>query len=60
MAIGTVKQNGSTVYVYDESGRLKFTQNGILQGYTGSTVSVCKNGNTVYVYDDNGRLQFTR
>ena len=60
MAIGTAKQNGNFVYVYDESGRLMFTQSGTLQGYTGSSVSVCKNGNTVYVYDDSGRLQFTR
>lgn len=60
MAIGTVTQRGSTVYVYDEHGRLKFTQNGELHGYTCTTVSIRRNGNTTYVYDDNGRLSFTR
>ena len=60
MAIGTATQRGSTVYVYDEQGHLKFTQNGELHGYTSTTVSIRRNGNTTYVYDDNGRLSFTR
>ena len=59
MAIGTATQRGSIVYVYDESGRLKFTQNGELHGFTGSSVSIRK-GSIIYVYDDSGRLSFTR
>lgn len=60
MAIGTVTQRGNTIYVYDERGHLKFTQNGELQGYTRTTVSVRRSGSTIYVYDDNGHLSFTR
>ena len=60
MGIGTATQRGNTVYVYDESGRLKFTQGGELVGYTGATLSVKRGSNTTYVYDDSGRLLFTR
>ncbi|MBR3930387.1 MAG: hypothetical protein IKJ62_02290 [Alphaproteobacteria bacterium] len=60
MAIGTVKQNGNMIYVYDERGHLKFTQSGELVGYTGGTVSIRRGGSTIYVYDDSGHLSFTR
>ncbi|MBE6458118.1 MAG: hypothetical protein E7011_04935 [Alphaproteobacteria bacterium] len=60
MAIGTVKQNGNTIYVYDERGHLKFTQSGELVGYTGGTVSIRRGGSIIYVYDDSGHLSFTR
>ena len=60
MAIGTVKQNGKTIYVYDERGHLKFTQSGELVGYTGGTVSIRRGGSIIYVYDDSGHLSFTR
>ena len=60
MAIGTVSQRGSLIYVYDERGHLLFTQSGELVGYTGSTISVRRGGSLTYVYDDRGRLLFTR
>lgn len=61
MAIGTVTQRGSMVYVYDEHGHLKFTQSGELVGYTSGTVTVRRgSGSLVYVYDENGHLSFTR
>lgn len=60
MAIGTVKQSGSLIYVYDERGHIKYTQSGELMGYTSGSVSVRRGGSTIYVYDENGHLSFTR
>lgn len=46
-------QRGSYVYVYGERNRLLFSKNGILHGFTASTVSV-KRGNYVYTYNEKG------
>jgi hypothetical protein len=54
--IASAVQKGNYVYVYDERGSQKcsiFCQDGSLQGYTGTTVSIRK-GNYVYVYDETG------
>ena len=60
MAIGNAVQRGSTVYVYDEKGRLLCTisagngRDDGLHGYTGATVSV-RRGSSIYTYDEKGR-----
>lgn len=65
MAIGNAVQKGSTVYIYDEKGRLNGTvsagniKNGDgLTGYTSGTVNV-RRGSTIYTYNDKGRLLST-
>lgn len=57
--IGTATQKGSSVEVYDESGRYLFSKDGELQGFTGATVSIRK-GSSVEVYDDRGNYKFSR
>ncbi len=53
MAVANVIQRGSTVYVYDEQGRLMWNHSGELHGYTDSTVSV-QRGSMFITYDDKG------
>ena len=60
MAIANAVQRGSTVYVYDERGRLLATisaGNG-LQGYTSGNVTI-RRGSSNYIYDERGRLTGT-
>ena len=57
--IGTATQNGSSVYVYDEDGRVLYTRNGELAGFTGTSVSI-REGSSTYVYDEDGRVKFIR
>ena len=57
--ICTATQSGSTVYVYDESGRVLFSRSGELAGFTGSSVSI-RDGSSTYVYDEDGRVMFVR
>lgn len=59
LMIGTATQKGSSVEVYDESGRYLFSKDGELQGFTGATVSIRK-GSSVEVYDDRGNYKFSR
>lgn len=51
--IGSAKQDGSVVRVYDEKNNFLFYRNGTLVGYTNKTVSI-KDGVTVYVLDEKG------
>ncbi len=62
MAIGSVIQKGSMVFVYDEKGRVLCTipagnidKGDGLTGYTSGTLSIRK-GNMVMTYDEKGRL----
>lgn len=57
--IATAKQNGSTVYVYNEKGSLLFSKSGNLVGFTGSSVTI-KSGSTNYTYDEKGSLMFSK
>ena len=56
--IGTVKQNGSRIEIYDEHGHYKTSISACdgLVGFTGLTVSV-KNGSRTELYDENGHYQ---
>ena len=60
MAIANAVTKGSTVYIYDEKGRLLSTVSAGdgLQGYTSGHVSV-RRGSTIYTYDERGRLTGT-
>jgi hypothetical protein len=53
--IGTVKQNGSRIEIYDENGSYKTSISAYdgLVGYTSTTVTV-KNGSRNEIYDENG------
>lgn len=56
--IGTVKQNGSSIEIYDENGHYKTSisaRDGLV-GFTGATVSV-KNGSCTEIYDEDGRYK---
>lgn len=57
--ITTAKQNGSTVYVYNEKGSLLFSKSGTLVGFTGSSVTI-RSGSTDYTYDEKGSLMFSK
>ena len=58
--IGTVLKKGSTIYAYDEKGRILCTKSsGEILGYTGTSFSV-KKGHTVYIYDEKGRILSTK
>lgn len=57
--IGMVKQNGSSVEVYDVEGHYLFSRTGELTGFTSQTVAI-KEGSYVCVYDANGSYQFSR
>ena len=60
MAIGSVIERGSSVYVYDEKGhQIAVLPGGTktgdgLRGYTGSTVSI-RRGTALYTYNEKGR-----
>jgi hypothetical protein len=54
--IGMVKQQGTNVYVYSETGSFMFNKTGNLVGYTSNTVTV-KQGGTTYVYGETWRNQ---
>ena len=58
--IGTAKQVGTNVEVYDENGYFKFSHTGQLVGYTSTSVSIKINSNTIYVYDENGNFKFNQ
>lgn len=59
--IGSAKQSGSTVYVYDEKGHTLFTKSGKLLGFTSSTVTVqSSSSSTQYTYDDKGHTLYTK
>ena len=55
--IASAVQKGSYVYLYDERGSqlcsIYCDNDGSLQGYTASTVSIRK-GSYIYVYDERG------
>jgi hypothetical protein len=57
--IGMAKQQGTSVYVYSETGSFMFSKTGTLVGFTSNTVTV-KQGNTNYVYGDHGEFKFSR
>lgn len=58
--IALAKQNGSSVWVYNEHGLRIFNKIGTLVGYTGDTVSIKSSSGTIWVYDCNGRTLFGR
>ena len=58
MAIASVVQKGSTIFVYNENGGQLCTVDGNygqLQGYTSSTFTV-KRGSNIYVYGEIGNV----
>lgn len=57
--IGSAKQQGTNVMVYNESGGFMFNKTGNLVGYTSDTVTV-KQGGTTYVYGERGEIKFTK
>ena len=53
--IGSAKQDGSVVRVYDEKGNQLFYKNGTLIGYTGSAVTIKDSvGSTQRTFDEKG------
>ena len=58
--IALAKQNGNSVWVYDEHGLRIFNKIGTLVGYTSETVSIKSRSGTVWVYDYTGRTLFGR
>jgi|APCry1669193181_1035450.scaffolds.fasta_scaffold50718_4 hypothetical protein len=59
--IASCKQDGSTVYVYDENGTQMFTKSGELVGYTSHTVSIREGGTSqVNTYDSNGTFKYNK
>ncbi len=63
MAIATVVQRGSVIYVYDEKGHTIFVKgigsgpNNGLKGYTNTTVTI-QLGSVVQTIDEKGRTLF--
>ncbi len=57
--IGSAVQRGNTVWVYDIRGHMLFSRQGILQGFTGQTVSI-KSGKGVTTYNARGSILFSR
>lgn len=59
MAIASVRQDGSTVHIYNEQGAhigsLCIVSGAQFMGYTGSTVSV-KDGSTMKIYNEKGNF----
>lgn len=58
--IGAVKQDGSSIRIYDENGNYKSTipaYDGLV-GYTATTVSV-KDGSSTRIYDEDGNYKST-
>lgn len=59
--IASAKQNGSTVYVYDEKGHTLFTKSGTLMGFTSSSVTIkSSSSSSLYTYDEKGHILFTK
>ena len=58
--IAVVKQSDKCIWVYDEHGRILFSRNGELVGYTQETVSVKDSTGTVWTYDKTGQILFGR
>jgi len=52
--IGSAKQSGNRVIVYNEKNKQIFSKTGILIGYTSSNVTI-QNGNSTYVYNEKGK-----
>ena len=59
MTIGSAVQHGDYVQVYGLRGNILFTRNGILRGYTSSTVTI-KNGSNAITYDGRGGILYSR
>lgn len=59
LAIGSATQQGSSLSVWSENGRLLFARAGKLVGFTSDTVTVRVGSNDV-TYDDRGTLKFAR
>jgi len=57
--IGLAKQQGTSVYVYNETGGFMFSKVGNLVGFTSNTVTV-QHGSVTYVYGERGELKFTK
>ena len=58
--IGSAKQDGNSVIVYDENGGYKFELNGELVGYTSSTVTVRSSTGSSITYGSEGDYKFER
>lgn len=58
--IGTVKDTGSQVEVYDERGSYMFSKSGSLVGYTATTVSVRTSSGRIEVYNERGSYQYSK
>lgn len=59
--IASAKQNGGTVYVYDEKGHTLFTKSGTLMGFTSSSVTIkSSSSSSLYTYDEKGHILFTK
>ena len=59
MAIGSATQQGSSVSVWSETGRLLFGRAGLLVGFTSGTVTV-RVGSYNITYDDRGNAKYQR
>jgi len=59
MAIGSATQQGSSVSVWSEKGRLLFARAGKLVGFTSGTVTV-RVGSNDTTYDERGTIKFVR
>jgi hypothetical protein len=63
--IGSVREQSSSIIVYDEKGRTLFTKprgsrsGDGLKGYTATTVSI-RAGSSINTYDDRGRTLFSK
>lgn len=51
--IGSAIQNGSFVNVFNEKGIMLFSLGGVLQGFSGSTVTI-KHGDVITIYNERG------
>lgn len=58
--IGTAKQNGSSVSVYDEKGNYLFSKSGTLIGYTATTVTIKTSSGSQSTYDEKGSYLFSK
>lgn len=59
--IGTAKQDGNSVLIYDEDGNFKFKKDGTeLIGYTSSTITVRDCNGAAITYDSEGEYKFQK
>ena len=59
--IGSAKQDGNSVIVYDENGSHKFTKDGTeLVGYTSSTLTIKDCGGAFITYGSDGEFKFQK